>query len=553
MKKARMTLKRIVLAGACLVLAVGAAAWFFASHETRSHAKPRLKEGASASERGAAAFEGADFGGLSMATLETHALPWRLVAAALVTHAQSRQTGLPIDQSTLQAELSKFGFLTRAEVANRPATAISAESDVPLGFTFGDLAPIGGAKVRVVNLGCAACHAGVVYQADGQPDPGRAWLGTPNTSLNLEAYTTGVLNALRHALNDTARLLDTADTLYPDMDWQERQTLRWMVVPLVRNKVAEHEGAERPLPFSNGLPGSTNGVAALKFKLGAPLAGGGAGELGIVSVPELGDRHWRTSLLADGAYAVPGKTRQRPTKKADLDARHLQELAAITTFFTVPSMGVHPEMVTRHEHLATDIFTFLRDRYKPQPFPGPVDLSRARPGADIYANSCGICHGTYRWNGDRPELVEFPNWRGEVGTDSLRAALLDESLSNLINSGIYGTTISAMNTGEYVAPPLTGIWASAPYLHNGSVPSIAALLTPGSRPERFQVGGHALDFTRMGLLIEDNGAYPGDHEPFSDPAWFDTGAPGQGNRGHSFGSELSAAQKAQLMEFLKLL
>jgi hypothetical protein len=59
--------------------------------------------------------------------------------------------------------------------------------------------------------------------------------------------------------------------------------------------------------------------------------------------------------------------------------------------------------------------------------------------------------------------------------------------------------VIAANIGGYVAPILNGVWATAPYLHNGSVPTLWHLMHPESRPCRFEVGGHKLDSTKVGI------------------------------------------------------
>lgn len=534
----------LAVAGAVSVLA------FSARHQGIARSLPTLEPGAGAAARGAAAFAGGDFGGLSLSALETHALPWRLVAAALVLDARTRDPGLAVERATLDDVLRGFGFLIAPEIANLPPGVRAAEEGMPLGVTFGDLALVGGAPVRVANLGCAACHASVTYRADGTPDPGQAWLGMPNTSIDLEAYTGRIFTALREAVGEPGALMETVAQLYPEAGWRERQVLRWMVLPQVRARLAGIEG-DRPLPFPNGLPGSTNGVAALKFAFGLPLAGGGPGDAGIVSIPDLAQRHWRTSLLADGAYGVPGMPRQAPVTAAT-QGDHLRELAAITTFFTVPSMGVHPDAAAGHLSEAEDIFAFLSEVYAPQPFPGPVDPGLARAGAAVYAADCAACHGSYEMREGRAELAVFPNWIGDVGTDPLRAKAFTDALAEAIEETAYAGMISAEATGLYAAPPLGGLWASAPYLHNGSVPTIAALLDPGARPARFMVGGHALDFEALGLLLEEEG-YPEGYAPFSTPGLYDTARPGQGNGGHDFGRELSPEDRRALIEFLKLL
>jgi len=526
--------------------------WGGARTERESLTRPTLAPGAGTVAQGAAAFEGAGFGGISMGALSSNAVPWRLVAAALVLDEQARDPSAKIDSATLSRVLARFGFLTDASVVNRPAGNIGVRnSGMPLGFTAGDLAPIGGSLVRVANLGCAACHAGVAYGADGMPDPRRAVLGMPNSSIDLEAYTMAVFKAMRRFAGSD-RLLPAAAALFPEMNWRERATLRMLVLPLAKRRLASLAGADRPLPFPNGVPGSTNGVAALKAALSLPLIGGGAGDAGVVSIPDLGDRVWKTSLLADGAYAVPGGPRRRPTVEADLTSGHLRSLAAITTFFTVPSMGVHPDAAIGRIDDATAIMAFLKT-YRPQSFPGSVDPDQARAGAEVYARQCAACHGDYRLTGGRPQLVRFPNWAGDVGTDRLRAAAFGPALANAVNRTVYRDTIAAAAGQGYVAPPLTGIWASAPYLHNGSVPTLAALLSPAMRPARFEVGGHALDFDRVGLRLTPDGSYPQGYRPFSQPAWIDTRAPGRGNTGHDYGVALSDAEKQALLAYLKLL
>jgi hypothetical protein len=158
-----------------------------------------------------------------------------------------------------------------------------------------------------------------------------------------------------------------------------------------------------------------------------------------------------------------------------------------------------------------------------------------------------------RWQGDRPELAGFPNWIGDVGTDRLRMNVFDAALASAIQRSSYADAIKPRPGEGYAAVPLTGVWATAPYLHNGSVPSLAALLDPSLRPGRFMVGGHALDWTTMGLRLAPDGSFPAGYRPFSTPQWVDTRQPGLGNGGHSFGSELNPEDRRALLEFLKLL
>lgn len=505
-----------------------------------------------AAARGAWQFRYAGFGGLAAGPLETHAIPWRLSAAALVLEARRRDPDLPLDRATLRPILQRYGFLFPSRIGNWPEGMPQQESGVlPLGMTRGALSPIRGMPVAIANLGCAACHAGAGYAENGNADPDRAWLGMPNSSIDLEGYTLAIFVAMRRQMHDPDQLLRAAATMFPEMSARERFALRWLVLPRVKQRLAELGQAARPLPFPNGLPGSTNGVAALKQALGTPLADGGAGELGFVSVPDLGSRDWRRSLLADGAYAIPDASSGGMMVDADRTPAHRNALAAITTFFTVPSMGVHPDRADRSLGEARDVGAFLAS-YRAQPFPGRIDVSAAAEGATVYARACASCHGSY--TGDaRPKLTRFPNWIGDVGTDPLRARLFDAALVDAIKTTRYAERMRIRPGTGYVAPPLAGIWASAPYFHNGSVPSIAALLDPSRRPKAFTVGGHSLDFASLGLRLAADGRYPAGSRPWAGTAWIDTRKPGLGNGGHAFGSDLTDAEKHQLIEFLKRL
>ena len=542
--------KRAVIAcagGALLVLA--GLAWATSVPVIESLSRPPVPASASMEARGAAAFAGAGFGGISTDALASNAVPWRIVAAALVLEEQKRDPAAKALPAMLDRILARFGFLPGAQLIDLPADVPQPMSPLPLGMTFGDIAPVGGAKVRVANLGCAACHAGVTYAADGTPRPTRIMLGMPNSSIDLEAYTLAVFRALRAQI-DAPALIPMAQMLFPEMDWRERMSLRLIVLPLARRRLADLADKDHPLPFTNGAPGSTNGVAALKLALHTPLIDGGRGDAGVVSVPDLGGRTWRSSLLVDGVYAVPGAP-PGPTI-APPDAARRRALAAIMTFFTVPSMGVHPDKARHSLPDAEAIMAFLSN-YRAQRFPGKIDRAVALRGRAIFARECAVCHGSYDASLDAPQLTSFPNWRGDVGTDPLRATNFDGPLAAAVSASPYRDLIAVRRGRGYVAPPLAGLWASAPYLHNGSVPTLADLLTPDARPRRFMVGGHALDLDRVGLRLEADGSYPKGHRPFAMPAWIETTAPGRKADGHRQGETLGAADKRALIEYLKLL
>ncbi len=102
---------------------------------------------------------------------------------------------------------------------------------------------------------------------------------------------------------------------------------------------------------------------------------------------------------------------------------------------------------------------------------------------------------------------------------------------------------------RYKARPLNGIWATAPYLHNGSVPNLDALLQPAAkRPLTFSIGVRTFDPVRVGYLTEAPG-FPrfSVNNPDGSPIT------GNSNAGHEFGASLSDEQRGQLVEYLKTL
>lgn len=497
-----------------------------------------------------------DFGGLNTDTMETHAVPWKITVAALALSEDE------VSREAAYERLASFGFLRPRTIVNWRGPQPQPELDRPLGIVAGDVSrSVPPLRLEVANLGCAACHAGVTYDAGGVPRPDAVWLGLPNTSLDLEAYTRELYRRLQAAIDDPPTLLATVERLFPDLSRRERRTLERYVLPRIAARLAELEaGLDAPTVFSNGSPGLTNGIAALKLKLGLLPTDVAAAEHGFTSIPDLGDRGLRTALLWDGAYVRPGVEREAVRTRGDPVAGGRREQARIVAFFTVPTMGMEPGAVPGAVPGVAAVLDALAG-YRPPPFPGPIDEALAARGGEVYARHCASCHGDYTEVDGRPVLERFPNRlvaQEAMGTDPLRWQAMEAELVAAIGRSDYGREIDAANTGGYVAIPLTGLWATAPYLHNGSVPTLWHLMHPAERPRRFMVGGHRLDFERVGIALVETAAgesvYPEIWRPFSTPQIYDTRQPGRSNAGHERELEaLPEAGKEALLEYLKRL
>ena len=497
---------------------------------------------------GAARFLFDDFGALNTDTLETSAVPWKLVAAALVLKRFPNQ---PATEAHLREVLTGFGFIYPHTVGNWPMLE-QPRFRTPLGIVSGtvrrDLPMV---RVEVANLGCSSCHSGITYDATGLAWP-VAWLGLPNTSLDLDAYVDGVREALRARLGEPQRLFDAVKQLFPDVAADELETLRKFVWPkLVERMKPGGDG----LPFRNGGPGRSNAFEALKFQFHLE-AGVGRSAAG-VSIPQIGEQGLRWSVLYDGIYTRKGDPRFQP--RAAEEAAPPARTAELVAFFSAPVMGLHPDQALDSIEPVSEVLSFLAN-YESPPYPGVIDEAAATRGAVVYAR-CAECHGEYVERNGRLKLRSFPNRLSplaEIGTDPARLDAVNAQFIDAVEGTSLGEFIDAAETRGYVAPSLAGIWATAPYLHNGSVPTLAALMTPGQRPAKFLVGGHKLDFVKLGIAGELNAAgewvYPAGFVPWSTPRAFDTSLPGHSNRGHEKEFDgLSPADKADLIEFLKQL
>jgi len=187
--------------------------------------------------------------------------------------------------------------------------------------------------------------------------------------------------------------------------------------------------------------------------------------------------------------------------------------------------------------------TDLSEKIRPPRFPFAIDDAAAKRGAAHFASACASCHGG-------PESDKRLHSIAEVKTDPGRANLFTPKLAADFNQFLAELEITdylrprefgVRSTGKYWAATLDGVWARSPYLHNGSVRTMAELLTsPNERPKTFRRGSQRYDPAAMGYT--DEGAY-----------LFDTTTPGNSNSGHDYGTNLSPAAKAELLEYLKSL
>ena len=212
------------------------------------------------------------------------------------------------------------------------------------------------------------------------------------------------------------------------------------------------------------------------------------------------------------------------------------------------------ETILANEETFKDIYTWINAVESPK-YPYPIDQALARRGGIVFASNCVKCHGSYGAGAHYPERVVALS---EVGTDPVRARDFPVAFIKHLDEswvGQYGQTPIYPGVNGYIAPPLDGIWANAPYLHNGSVPTIWDLLTPSSRPSVWTRTDTGYDQQKLGVEAKSFDKLPDDAtSAVQKRRYYQTNLRGFSNQGHQFPPQgLSDENKRALIEYLKTL
>jgi mono/diheme cytochrome c family protein len=202
-----------------------------------------------------------------------------------------------------------------------------------------------------------------------------------------------------------------------------------------------------------------------------------------------------------------------------------------------------------------DIDAYLRSITPPK-YPFTIDTALAETGRAVFESTCSRCHGTY---GEDPTYPNKIVPLDLIGTDPARALGLSDRFVAHFNASWFGEIhqTDTVMTG-YQAPPLDGIWATAPYLHNGSVPTLYHILKSSERPNRFtrppSTDFEHYDTQRVGWKFEPVESRPDPSLPAQEKKRIvDTSRFGLGNEGHTFGDELTESQRMAVIVYLKSL
>jgi hypothetical protein len=183
---------------------------------------------------------------------------------------------------------------------------------------------------------------------------------------------------------------------------------------------------------------------------------------------------------------------------------------------------------------------------QPPKFPFPVDSVLAGRGRLIYNQHCAVCHAAGGARTGKVESIDNPM----LQTDRHRIDMWTQNSATAYNNygaGHFWRLTHFVKQNGYVNVPLEGLWLRGPYLHNGSVPTLADLLEdPARRPKLFYRGYDVLDPRKVGFI---SGGPEAERIGFR----YDTSVPGNSNSGHLWGTELSPEDKTATLEYLKTL
>src|SRR5262245_1497313 len=212
----------------------------------------------------------------------------------------------------------------------------------------------------------------------------------------------------------------------------------------------------------------------------------------------------------------------------------------------------------RHEPAFKDIEEYLRTIEAPR-YPLPVDNELAAKGEKLFRANCAECHGTYGEKWTYPNRVVPLD---EIGTDPKRYYGIEARFGEEYNRSWFAkeepTGYPVRATKGYQAPPLDGVWATAPYFHNGSVPTLYHVLNSKARPKlftrTFRTSEKDYDAEKGGWRYTELSATPDAKlHPHERRKVYDTSQPGRSNTGHTFGDGLSDADRTAVIEYLKTL
>jgi hypothetical protein len=507
-----------------------------------------------------------------------------LMPYALLANLKSATTGKPFLEG-----MERFGFLPDSTGPMNP-------HGLPVGMTISRSRNAGTAGIEIVGFNCAACHVGELrYQGkrvrvDGAP-----------ALVNLQQYQVEFKNSLDATLHSPDKLI--ALIIGMEREWRSSDTPG-------PNETGQYAGETDVRTAGDVQPASSadtsfHSIPSAAADTAQPAPRGSFRDRLKADITFLKARLAyvkKGDLIIDGTDPGPGRVDAFGAARNLLFSQYAVKMQSPVSYpfiWSVPDnigrkasefwwihydgntnsilernigqslgMGSVFDPVTYESTLRIGNLhqlEILTHKLQPPKWPadvlGEVDQNKAEQGRQIFEQKCAGCHqgrlfpqieiGTdpNRANsfGQPVGKVPFPEAVAPILGGLKKRAFADDGISPQEQTKMDVVPAVWRSTKQYLARPLNGIWATGPYLHNGSVPTLFDLLHPDQRPSKFNTGGREFDPVKIG--------YRGDSTISGPNVWvFETSQIGNSNIGHSgdaFGTTLPEDQKSALLEYLK--
>jgi mono/diheme cytochrome c family protein len=419
-----------------------------------------------------------------------------------------------------------------------------------LGLTWeqGRELPVGFSKKTIgferVAINCALCHSGRVRK-EGEAIP-RIYPGGPGNAVDPLAYQRFLFAAAsdpRFTADNVMNQIAQITTL----SYADRMLYRFLLVPQARRQLRRQKEAfawtNKRVDWGRGRIDPFNpikyGILRREAYGNRPISEIDDGTIGNSDMQPI----WNMQLRVERKMALHWDG-------LNTDIREVVLSSALGDGATPKSLPI-------------DALVRIENYLKALPPPRfeelfPIDKALAATGEPIYKQHCASCHAP---DGERSgQVMALTDEAWSVGvdpaapqprfTDDHRAKMWTPQAATAYNNyaADYPWDFQHFrSTGGYVNVPLDGLWARAPYLHNGSVPYLAELFEArDKRTKLFYRGLDVYDPQRMGFVSEGE-----DAQRFG--TVYDTSREGNGNQGHYWGIELGPEVKRALIEYLKTL
>ena len=411
-------------------------------------------------------------------------------------------------------DYAAFGFLYAGDRPGSPALPIGIAERERLG-------------VDLVWFNCAVCHVGTYREAEAAAPV--LVDGMPSNNLDLGGFIDFLLSIADDPRMAPGPLMAAMEEAGVGLGPLDRAIWRVAVFPQLREGLVEQAAALQPLmarqpDWGRGRVDTFNPYKVLEFGIPADSL---------------------TEAEVIGASDFPSIFLQGPREGMWLHWDGNNDSLAERNLSAALGAGVTPASV---DHRAVQrVAAWLTD-LAPPPSPHAPDPEAVARGRPAYMEHCAACHGYqgedgYVFEGDKLGTVEPI---ATLGTDPARHDSYTQAFAERQKAELFAGTPHAFHrfrkTDGYANAPLDGLWLRGPYLHNGSVPTLADLLAPpAERPVRFRRDSDVID-PRGGFVSP--ACAPGTE------GCFDTTLPGNSNAGHLYGTDLTAAETADLLAYL---